>query len=105
MEFKVSAFDWDDGNRDKCRKHGLSMSDVEHVLVSARNLIVRDVQNSLTEDRYIAIGKIRAGRFSFVVFTLRAADDQFKLRPISARYMHKKEIAKYEKEIAGLQNG
>src|ERR1019366_9905965 len=23
-----------------CRKHGLSMSDVEHVLVSARNLIV-----------------------------------------------------------------
>ena len=106
MEFKVSAFDWDDGNRDKCRKRGLSMSDVEHVLVSARNLIVRDVQNSLTEDRFIAIGKTRAGRFSFVVFfTLRAADDQFKLRPISARYMHKKEIAKYEKEIAGLQNG
>ena len=105
MEFKVSAFDWDDGNRDKCRKHGLSMSDVEHLLVSARNLIVRDVQNSLTEDRYIAIGKTRAGRFSFVVFTLRVADDQFKLRPISARYMHKKEIAKYEKEIAGLQNG
>jgi uncharacterized DUF497 family protein len=105
MEFKVSAFDWDDDNRDKCRKHGLSMSDVEYVLVSARNLIVRDVQNSLTEDRYIAIGKTRAGRFSFVVFTLRVADDQFKLRPISARYMHKKEIAKYEKEIAGLQNG
>jgi uncharacterized DUF497 family protein len=34
----------------------------------------------------------------------QAAGDQFKLRPISARYMHKKEIAKYEKEIAGLQN-
>jgi hypothetical protein len=50
MELKVSAFDWDDGNRDKCQKHGLSMSDVEHVLVSARNLIVRDVQNSFTED-------------------------------------------------------
>jgi uncharacterized DUF497 family protein len=51
MELKVSAFDWDDGNRDKCQKHGLSMSDVEHVLVSARNLIVRDIQNSRTEDR------------------------------------------------------
>jgi hypothetical protein len=38
MELKVSAFDWDDGNRDKCRKHGLSMSDVEHVLVSAREI-------------------------------------------------------------------
>ena len=31
----------------------------------------------------------------------QAAGDQLKLRPISAR-MHKKEIAKYEKEIAGL---
>jgi uncharacterized protein len=104
MELKVSAFDWDDGNRDKCQKHGLSMSDVEHVLVSARNLIVRDVQNSLTEDRYIAIGKTRAGRFTFVVFTLRIADDQLKLRPISARFMHKKEITKYEKEITRIQN-
>ena len=104
MELSVSAFDWDDGNRDKCQKHGLSMSDVEHVLVSARNLIVRDVQNSLTEDRYIAIGKTRAGRSSFVVFTLRVTDDQLTLRPISARFMHKKEIAEYEKEIAGLQN-
>jgi uncharacterized DUF497 family protein len=33
----------------------------------------------------------------------RAAGDQLKLRPISARFMHKKEIAKYEKEIGGLQ--
>ena len=102
MELKVSTFDWDEGNRGKCQKHGLSMADVEHALISARHLIVRDVQNSRTEDRYIAIGKTRAGRFSFVVFTLRVADDQLKLRPISARYMHKKEIAKYEKEIAGL---
>jgi len=102
MELKVSSFDWDDGNRDKCQKHGLSTSDVEHVLASARNLIVHNVQNSFSEDRYIAIGKTRAGRFSFVVFTLRVANDQFKLRPISARFMHKKEIAKYEKEIAGF---
>lgn|SRR5262249_42846718 len=104
MELKVSAFDWDDGNRDKCQKHGLSMSDIEHVLLSARSLIVRDVQNSRMEDRYIAIGKTRARRFSFVIFTLRVAGDQLKLRPISARYMHKKEIAKYEKEIARVQN-
>jgi uncharacterized DUF497 family protein len=61
MELKVSGFDWDDGNHNKCQKHGLSMSDVEHVLLSARNLIVRDVQNSRTEDRYIAIGKTCAG--------------------------------------------
>jgi uncharacterized DUF497 family protein len=35
MELMISAFDWDDGNREKCQKHGLSMSDVEHALVPA----------------------------------------------------------------------
>jgi uncharacterized DUF497 family protein len=35
MELKISTFDWDDGNRDKYQKHGLSISDVEHVLISA----------------------------------------------------------------------
>jgi uncharacterized DUF497 family protein len=55
MELKVSAFDWDDGNRDKCQKHGLSMSDVEHVLVSARNLMVRDVK---TRSRKTAISPL-----------------------------------------------
>jgi uncharacterized DUF497 family protein len=35
MELKISAFDWDDDNREKCQKHGLSISDVEHALVPA----------------------------------------------------------------------
>jgi uncharacterized DUF497 family protein len=48
------------------------------------------------------VGFMQSSRFSFVVFTLRVANDQLKLRPISARFMHKKEIAKYEKEIARL---
>ena len=43
-----------------------------------------------------AIGKSAAGRYVFVVFLLRKIDGQTKLRPISARYMHQKEIAYYE---------
>lgn len=43
-----------------------------------------------------AIGKSAAGRYVFVVFMLREIDGQMKLRPISARYMHEKEIAHYE---------
>ena len=48
------------------------------------------------EARQRAIGKSATGRYVFVVFMLRDIDGQTKLRPISARYMHQKEIAHYE---------
>jgi uncharacterized DUF497 family protein len=35
-----------------------------------------------------------------VVFTFRCREGLRLIRPISARYMHKKEIEKYEKEFA-----
>jgi uncharacterized DUF497 family protein len=36
------------------------------------------------------------------VFTLRRKGDKQMIRPISARYMHKKEIESYEKENSGV---
>jgi uncharacterized DUF497 family protein len=38
-----------------------------------------------------------------MVFTLRSEGDKVLLRPISARYMHKKEIEAYEKENSDIQ--
>ena len=29
MNFAVSGFDWDDGNRAKCEKHGVSITEIE----------------------------------------------------------------------------
>ena len=43
-----------------------------------------------------AIGTTAAGRYVFLVFMLRQIDGETRLRPISARYMHQKEIAHYE---------
>lgn len=43
-----------------------------------------------------AIGKTEAGRYVFLVFMLRESDGVVKLRPISARYMHQKEVQHYE---------
>ena len=40
-----------------------------------------------------------AGRYVFLVFMLRKIDGQTLLRPISARYMHQKEIDHYESQI------
>ena len=87
-----------DYKREKSAQHGKKL---DAILMEAVNMLAAD---RLLPRRYIAVGKTRARRFSVVVFTLRVADDRLKLRPISACFMHKKEIAKYEKEIAGLQN-
>lgn len=103
MLYSVTGFDWDDGNRDKCRQHGLPIDEVEFVLMHAETLIVPDLRNSVHEPRFVAIGPTTAGRFAFVVFTPRSRHAGTFLRPISARYMHRKEMRKYEQEIARLQ--
>ena len=100
----ADGFDWDAGNRDKCLKHGLSLADIEHVVGHADTLIVADIKNSVFEERFIAVGRTLGGRYAFVAFTPRQRGEKLLLRPVSARYMHKKEIAKYEKENSSLQN-
>ena len=50
------------------------------------------------EPRMRAIGKTAAGRFVFLVFMLRKLDRKTLIRPVSARYMHQKEIDHYESQ-------
>ncbi|MBP9674394.1 MAG: BrnT family toxin [Bacteriovoracaceae bacterium] len=93
---KVSGFDWDSGNLFKNEfKHGLSREIIE--LFFHRNVFVaQDPVHSKTEDRFLAIGMDGNGRPMIVAFTLREQSGIKKIRPISARYMHEKEIKKYE---------
>ena len=49
-------------------------------------------------------GERKRGRRVFIVFTLRRKGDEVLVRPISARYMHKKEIQAYEEENPGIQD-
>ncbi len=97
MDF--SGFDWDDGNREKCRKHGVSIAEVENLFLSVPGLWP-DLKNSALEPRTRAIGKTAKGRWIFAVFTIRFREGFVLIRPISARYMHAKEIAHYEKAQA-----
>jgi uncharacterized DUF497 family protein len=48
------------------------------------------------------VGQTGNGRRVFLVFTLRRKGNEQLVRPISARYMHKREIESYEKENPGL---
>lgn len=90
---KIAGFDWDKGNWPKCGKHGVSRAEIEEVFTGAPAV---ETDPFPEEVRMRAIGKSAAGRYVFVVFMLRKIDGQMKLRPISARYMHEKEIAHYE---------
>ena len=82
-------FSWDEHNWPKCSEHGLSQDEIEDVL--SGDLKVRpDLDHSQTEPRFIGIGQTQEGRFVFIAFCIR----QGAVRPISARYMHQREIAK-----------
>ena len=97
MEF--AGFDWDRGNRKKCQKHGVSIAEIESLFARVVK-IAPDLPHSLTEERFKAIGNTDAGRNVLVAFTLRRRGESTLLRPVSARYMHQKEVAYYEKETS-----
>lgn len=91
---RLSRFEWDAGNLAKCQKHGVTIAEIEHALADDP-FLVPDYGHSQHEERIIAIGRNPAGRPIFVVFTMRLVDGIEHVRPVSARYMHKKEIEHY----------
>lgn len=93
---KITGFDWDDGNWPKCGKHGVSREDIEAVLLGTP-AVMPDPHPD--EPRMRAIGKTPSGRYVFLVFMPRKIGQKIVLRPISARFMHQKEVAHYEHEI------
>jgi uncharacterized protein len=55
-----------------------------------------DPAHSVAETRYLGIGKTASGRHVLVAFTYRTIQERRLIRPISARFMHAKEIKHYE---------
>lgn len=101
MDPLVAGVEWDDANRDKCRKHGVSVAEVESLF--RRSIAVfPDPAHSSGETRFKAIGKTDEGRGVLIVFTLRSRAGETFIRPLSARYMHAKEVRYYEKEAAKI---
>ena len=101
MILEANGFDWDRGNRAKCEKHGLSIAAIENLFTHPL-AILPDAVHSQREKRLCAIGRTDKRRGVFIIFTLRRRGDELLIRPISARYMHKKEIEAYEKENPDL---
>ena len=96
IDFKdITGFNWDDGNARKNDKHSVSMAEAEQVFFNAPLLVLEDSKHSNQEPRFHALGKSDDKRQLHITFTLRQAGE--KIRVISARDMHKKERATYEK--------
>ena len=101
MDERIAGFDWDDANRGKCTKHGVSPAEIEALFATSVS-IRPDRAHSRAEEQFLAVGKGNAGREIFLVFTLRHRGGRTYIRPISARHMHRKEVARYEKENPSL---
>lgn len=94
IKSRIFEFEWDRGNLDKSyQKHWVTPKETEEVFLDEKSFIVPDVRHSQTEPRYIILGGTFEKKNLFVVFTIR----KDKIRIISSRRMHKKEVERYEK--------
>lgn len=64
--------------------------------------VLPDPGHSRGEKRLRAVGKTKQDRWVFIVFTIRERSGDRYLRPVSARYMHRQEIERYEEENPDL---
>ena len=89
-------FDWDDGNRRKSLKHGISCDEVESLFRQDRFIFAgRIIEPAHTEWRGLVLGEAGSGRAVALIFT-RLGE---KLRPISCRPMREGERRYYEASI------
>jgi uncharacterized protein len=91
----ITGFDWDNGNTRKNEKHGVSQVEAEQVFFNEPLVLLADAGHSGGELRFHALGSTDEGRALHITFTLRF--ENTRIRVISARDMHRKERAVYEK--------
>ena len=94
---KFGGFDWDSGNLPKCLSHGPCRFPKSKTCSVGDVYVVRDTVIA-GERRVLGFGN-DAGRWTFCVFTWRGN----RIRPVSVRYMHAKEVKRYVEEISRLE--
>lgn len=98
MTESIAGFNWDEGNLSKCRRHGVTIDEIEAAFRGVMRLLP-DAAHSVAETRYLAIGRSISGRHLLISITYRQIDKRRFVRPISARFMHAKEVRFYEEQI------
>lgn len=90
---KAFDLDWDKGNSEKPKQHGLTLEETEEAFFDENKIIFGDWKHSITEQRITLLGKTKRGKLLNVTYTVRGN----KIRVITARPTNKKEVNLYEK--------
>ena len=94
---EVLEFEWNEANEKKnWLKHKVAAKEAEDVFYDHKKLLLEDIKHLEKEKRFVLIGKTKAGRMLFTVFTIRDK----KIRIISSRDTNRKEEDFYEKAIS-----
>lgn len=88
----LEGFEWDDANKEKVTKR-MAIQTAEAAFLG-EPAIYFDQAHSEGEPRWFLMNRVGT-RDLFLAFTIRGD----KIRVISARFMHKKEVKKYGKKI------
>jgi len=87
------TFEWDERKaRSNLGKHGVSFEEAATIFGDRLSLTIPDPEHSLTEERYITMGKALTGKLLVVVHTDRGDN----IRIISARRASQRERRFYE---------
>jgi len=90
------TFEWDSRKaRSNFSKHGISFEEASTILGDFFSLTVPDPDHSITERRYITVGRAFSGNLLVVVHTDRGNN----IRIISARRASRRERRFYEQEV------
>jgi|SRR3989304_4719957 len=93
VDKKVFEFEWDKGNREKPKKHGLTPEESEEAFFDDNKVVFGDWRHSTAEQRITLLGKTKKGRLLNITYTVR----KNKIRIITARPINRKEVPLYEK--------
>jgi uncharacterized DUF497 family protein len=91
-------FDWDPIKaRQNQKKHGVRFERASEIFLDPHALSIYDEDHSADEDRWITLGRDRAGKFLVAIHTFsEKSEDVCTIRMISARKAARKEIKQYE---------
>ena len=90
------TFEWDSRKaRSNLGKHGVGFQETSTIFGDPLSLTIPDPEHSLSEERYITVGRAFSGKLLVVVHTERGDN----IRIISARRASRRERKFYEKFI------
>lgn len=91
-------FEWDEGNRDKNRRHGVEDWEIEEAFEDPRRVSLGRTRYP-SEERFVVLGRsLTSGKYLRVVYTERQGSGLTYVRPISAYEMAQAERRRYQRQ-------